>query len=104
MGKPIHPAMPFPNHSNETIRVKTMAAFSLCEVSRRSLLIDRFEPRDSRILVTRNAVSVAQDGVWIAVVAATAKALFFGDGFIHIVQHRFAPFLEVEDGSIQLQL
>jgi hypothetical protein len=30
--------------------------------------------------------------------------LFFGDGFIHIVQHRFAPFLEVEDGSIQLQL
>lgn len=96
MGKPIHPAMPLPDHNNETIRIKTMVAFSLCEASRRSLLIDRFEPRDSRVLVTRNAVSVAQNGVWVAVVAATAKALFFGGGFIQIARHRFAPFLRLK--------
>lgn len=89
--------MPFPDRSNETSRIKTMVALSLCEVWRRSLLIERFEPRDSRVLVTRNAVSIAQNSVWIAVEAATAKALFFGGGFIQIVRHRFAPFLEVED-------
>jgi hypothetical protein len=76
---------------------KTMVVFSLCEVLQRSSLIERFEPRDSRILVTRNAVSVAQNGVWIAVVAAAAKALFFGGDLIQILRHSFAPFHEVED-------
>lgn len=84
--------------------IKTMVVFSLCEVLQRSSLIERFEPRDSRVLVTRNAVSVAQNRVWVAVVAATAKALFFGGGFIQIIRHRLAPFLEIEDGSIQLRL
>lgn len=91
-----HPAIHFLDRSNAVVRITTMAGLSLL-IRRRTLLVDRFEPRDFRVLVARNTVSIAQNGVWIAVVAATAKALFFGGGFIQIVRHRFAPFLEVEE-------
>ena len=91
-----HPAIHFLDRSNAVVRISTMAGLSLL-IRRRTLLVDRFEPRDSRVLVTRNAVSIAQNGVWIAVVAATAKALFFGSSLIQILRHRFAPFFEIEE-------
>jgi hypothetical protein len=55
-------------------------------------LADRFEPRDFRVLVARDAVSIAQNGVWIAIVTAAAKALSLYGNFILIVRHSFALF------------